>query len=145
MTLLSVFKVYPGKNHPLIAKDRYFYNVHVFDDVESQLSKGARLLSHSDDPTAVFGAITIPRWRMRQNETGEWYYVPNIGDVLFCTHQLGTETICHESVHIATDYLRLLGKLQLTDCIDMGEEILAYAVGQTMSQIVASLYKRKIL
>ena len=51
------------------------------------------------------------------------------------------EIICHESVHIATSFLRIFNKLNLSNQIDTDEEMLAYSVGLVSKQIVNKLYQ----
>jgi hypothetical protein len=104
----------------------------------------AKLSPWDKDKEGGYGAVTIPCRREKCSE-GIWITAPKIGDVLFYKDCLGSESISHEAVHMATSYLRLKNQLLLTDQIDEREEKLAYYIGSCTRQIVDNLYKLKIL
>ena len=139
---LAKFHINPGKWNPFKPDMRHYYNVHVFADREAMWRFGARVSTCKE---TGYAALTIPLWGERVASDGQIIKAPKIGDVLFYRGCLGSECITHESVHLATSYLRVIDRLKLNDQIDNDEELLAYCVGSCTRQIVDRLYKLSIL
>jgi hypothetical protein len=144
--MLGLFKikVIPSRYNPFIEDSRYYYHVHIFETKHDMWRVGAKLSQCEKDGVGGYGAITIP-YRREKYHDGGWITAPKIGDVLFYKGCLGSESISHEAVHMATSYLRLKNELLLTDQIDDNEEKLAYCIGSCTRQIVDNLYKLKVL
>ncbi len=131
-------KVIPGKFNPFIKEYHHYYHVLIFDHKEEMWAYGSQLsCCHRDDG---YDAITIPTYRQRFVDN-KWVIAPKIGTVLFHKNRLGSSVISHEAVHMATSYLRITNKLQLSDEIDDEEEKLAYCVGSCTRQIVDTWYR----
>lgn len=142
---LCSFKVYPGRWNPFKPPMRHYFRVHIFPDKQAMWNYGAKVSAWEKDGNGGYGALTVPTWRERITSEGDRLIAPKIGDVLFYRDLLGSECICHESVHMGTSYLRVLNLLHLSDQIDDNEEMLAYCIGSCARQIVAILYRQKIL
>ena len=142
---IAKFRINPGKWNPFKPDSKHYYYVHVFSDKESMWAFGAKLSAREKDQHGGYEALTVPIWRERYTEDEQVIKAPKIGDVLFYQGRLGSECICHESVHLATNYLRVIDRLYLGDQIDDDEELLAYSVGSCARQIVDRLYQLKIL
>lgn len=70
---------------------------------------------------------------------------PILGEVLFSGPHVNAEIVAHESVHMATCFLRRIRKsLKLRSQIDFREECLAYIVGECVSQIANYLHQHKL-
>ncbi|BDA74340.1 hypothetical protein CAL7716_085060 [Calothrix sp. PCC 7716] len=136
-------KVFPGLYNPFVQEYKHYYHVCIFD-VKEEMWEVGRKLSTWEKDKGGYGAITIPTWREKFVD-GQLIKAPKIGTVLFYKDLLGSETISHEAVHMATSYLRILDQLKLSNQIDENEEKLAYCIGSCTRQIVDNLYKLKIL
>lgn len=138
--VLADFKVNPGRYNPFRPSFRHYYRVRAFVEKKAMWAVAAKLSPWEKDQDGGFGALTMPKYRQRPGENDEWIISPKIGDLLFCKDYIGSEVISHESVHAATSFLRILGKLKLNDQIDDDEELLAHCVGSIMRQIVQGFY-----
>lgn len=141
---LADFRVNPGRYNPYKPGSRHYYRVRVFADVDTMWDVAARLSRKERDKNGGFEAITMPRWQEYLTAGEEWAVYPKVGDILFHVGFLGTEVICHESVHAATSFLRMLSRLELGEQIDDNEELLAFCVGSIARQIVSKLYSLEV-
>lgn len=148
MTAICKFKLNPSINNPFEIEKKYYYHVQVLENRE-ELFKVADKLS-PQDPNHNFAAIVLPFYVYRfdyDKEKDEFYSIckPKIGNVLFRKDYLNLEVISHEAVHLATNYLRLIKKLNLGDEIDENEELLAYCVGGMTQELITNFYKFGLL
>lgn len=142
---IAKFRINPGTYNPYKPSFKHYYQIHVFDIEENMWEYGYRL-TRNEERIGGYTALTIPTWRERFDSSSKlWIIAPKIGDVLFHKERLDITPITHESVHLATSFLRILSKLRLNDQIDDDEEMLAYCVGSLASQIVDKLTHLKIL
>lgn len=119
------FQVFPASN------DSLYFQVFVFKTKEEMWQFGMK--QYFKDKTD-YDAMTIPITRIKF-QGDEEIVVPEIGVVLFHENAINIEAITHESVHVATSYLRAKNQLKLSDEIDEGEERLAYCIGICAEQI----------
>jgi hypothetical protein len=129
------FSVKPSKGNPYKPPSKFYWHVHIF---------GAKVSSCEHDKDGGYGALTVPLWREKYLEDGSVLLAPKLGDVLFYRDCLGSECVSHESVHMATSYLRRIGSLKLGSDIDDDEELLAYCIGICTQQIVDKCYENEL-
>ena len=142
--LVVDFTVNPGLYNPYLNSKRHYYKVHIYNTKKAMWLSAAKLSSFEKDSNGGFGALTIPSYRQRR-DGNVIITAPKIGDVLFYRGLLGSGVIAHESVHMATSFLRIFNSLKLGDKIDDREENLAYCIGSCTRQIVDKLYKFEVL
>lgn len=141
----SKFRINPGTYNPYKPSFKHYYHVHIFDSQENMWAYGYRRTKDEKNKFG-YGALTIPLWREKfDSKSKAWIVAPKIGDVLFHKECLGMTVITHESVHLATSFLRVLKILKLSEQIDESEEVLAYCIGSIARQIVEKLYQLEIL
>lgn len=140
------FKVKPGLFNPFNLSRKHYFSVHVFASQAEMYRKYDQLSIFGPRSDPDYSAITMPLVRRKFDAKGNSKLMPKIGNALFWQGSLGTTAITHESVHIATTYLRVLNELRLDPGnIDDEEEKLAYSVGSVARQIVAQLYEHQLL
>lgn len=108
------------------------------------LCRGHRCRGNDDR----FGAIVMPCAHLKKARNGRWVADQRLGKVLFARTQIRQEEITHESVHMATGFIRRTrGTAEKPGPIDLGsgsgprEEDVAYAAGNSARQIVNAGYR----
>jgi len=137
------FKVYPGRRNLIQTSRRAYWNVYVYDSADGMFEHAERHQS-TGDKSRGYHAITLPIIKCRKRDR-HWALMPHLGDVVFHKGRVGSTPISHESVHMATHFLRLLNLLKLGDEIDESEELLAYAVSSCVVQLVNGFYAEGLL
>lgn len=135
------FPVCPG----LWRQDRSLcFRVMIFDKHE-EMKAAYRKLSADCPQHEDFGAVTMPMVVQRL-ERGKWTTSPILGFMLMSCEQLDNETVSHESVHMAIEYLRRTEPKALRLLKECGEreESLAYSVGECVGQITSQLAKTEM-
>lgn len=144
MTSICKFKLNPSINNPFDLEKKYYYHIHVLEDREELFNAANKLSPQDRDHN--FAAVVLPFYVYKfdyKEETDEYYSIckPKIGDALFRKDYLTLEVVSHEAVHLTTNYLRLLKKLNLGEEIDDNEEMFAYCVGAITQELMNKFYK----
>jgi len=135
---IARFKVWPAGKH----RSPCYWMVRVFK-TRGHMRRAFHKLDISHDKDDRFAAIVMPQERQKLVR-GRWRSAsPNLGYVLFARTYVCAEVLCHESVHMATNYLRRIGKLRLHQKHDKGEETLAYHTGWCGRQLNNGFHKFK--
>lgn len=139
------FTIFPGRDNHCLPDSMLYWHVFVFQS-HKKMYEGFHKLNHSDDKSEDFGAIVMPERRFKVGcRDSEMLVHPILGFVLFSKDQLGSETTAHESVHMATHFLRRKRKsLQLSQENGEREETLAYTIGIVHVQLVQHLYEHGV-
>ena len=141
------FEVYPGRDNWMAPDncDRYF-TICIYADL-GWMRRAYRMMSpHTpEERIANCAAAVIPMRRIWVQRNKRDKISPNIGFVLFARRYAGMEVITHESVHMATTYVRAIRRsLNLGPDIEEREERLAYAVGNIARQIASKCHELKV-
>lgn len=142
------FKVYPGRE-VFHEHEHLYWDIEIIETYGWFIRKMNRFIinpAHSplekeDDEVFKTRAFVNPFiiWSAKKGN------FPVLGIAFFCGQHINAEIVTHESVHMATSFLRRIRKsLKLTSEIDFREECLAYAVGQCTKQIAQYLYDHKL-
>jgi hypothetical protein len=133
---IARFKVFPAGKH----RSPCYWIVFVFAD-KGYMRRAFHQLNITNDHDDRFGAIVMPQERRRAIGR-KWRSSPSLGYALFARTQLGMETQCHESIHLALGYLRRIGRCpRLRKETDEGEERLAYYAGWCARQLNNGFHK----
>ena len=134
------FEVYPDLN------DSLFWVVHVCPNRRSMLRRFHRLRGPMPYNGEKFAACVMPITRQAIGADGKTTTFPILGNVLFDLTHFSVEALAHESVHMATGYLRRKRRtVKLGQHADEREEQLAYPAGRCAEQIGRELKKRGLL
>lgn len=93
------FKIFPHYRKP------YYWTVLVFANRGYMRRAFHQLNVNKNDTDDRFDAIVMPQEGQRLIR-GEWKSKPSLGYALFARNRIGAETLCHEAIHMAIEYLR---------------------------------------
>lgn len=138
MKPLATFRVYPEPHSRFHAKVRVYATKR-----EMQAAIRADTRQVSEDTAALVGPVEVLSFK-----TGRQRTLPIFAEVYLAATRLGTEVLCHESVHVADAYLRrrgtpvTLGELNGTGNMD---ETIATLTGRIARLLVTRLRAFKLL
>lgn len=142
------FKIYPAKdNLALFVKQRdllnhFYWEVSIFAKRQQFLRKYRSITDKAARSDMRYcEAIVCPRPTYAYLNKNVCYMKPRLGYALFHRNWVDNEIIAHESVHLATHFIRIhrVSSLHLRREIYMREEVLAYTIGTCVNQFIRHL------
>lgn len=148
------FNLYPAKGHSFLPHHELYFQIQVYETKDKMLDGYSELRPEWNREELKFDACVVPIERRKISTDGSEELNPEIGCVFFHRQRVGSEITAHESVHIATSFLRVTRQsenIYLATPYEelsregyrkkmLNEEYLAYLIGNANRQLVSAFY-----